>query len=330
MDDGTARRGRDEAATSLVELTRWPAGRPPKAEGLPTTPSRDMVRLSANLSFLFKDRPFLSRFRAAADHGFTAVEWLFAGEASYEHTAAEVHSELHAFGLEQALFNAPAGDWAAGERGLGGLRDRDAEWESSIETGLEYAAALRCPNLHVMAGLRQHGADEDTFVRRLVAASDEAARAGVSLLVEPLNARDFPGYLVPDWQAALRILARAEALGAPPRSCRLQLDFYHLYVQEELSGQPLTTDDAAFLVRKLLPHAGHVQLADPDGRTEPSAAVGHFAPLLELLDAQGYGGHVGCEYKPSGPPHVALAWAERYGVKPMGGVAEAWMSSPCA
>lgn len=261
-----------------------------------------MVKLAANLSFLFKELPFLRRFQAAASSGFRAVEFMFPGDGGYEHTAAEVRAELQASKLDQALFNAPAGDWEAGERGVGGLPGRDRDWEESVATALELADGLGCRRVHVMAGLKQHGACEETFARRLRWASDVAQRGGVRLCLEPLNARDFPGYLLPDTATALRVL---EKVGRP-ETCRLQLDLYHLQVSE---------GDLSENIRRLLPHVEHVQLANPPGRNEPGAGEVHFPPLLRLLDELGYDGFVGCEYRPSTSSTLAsFSWAREYGI----------------
>ena len=267
-----------------------------------------MVRLAANLSFLFKERPFLARFAAARANGFRAVEFMFPGDGGYLCSAADVRTELEAHGLTQVLLNAPAGDWLAGERGLGGLASREAEFRSSVHRGLEYAVDVSCSKMHVMAGLASGRDAEATFVERLQWASVEAASAGVTLCVEPLNPVDFPGYLVPDTPTALRIL---RAVGAPKAAVRLQLDLYHLAM---VNGS--ATEGMARAVRELLPHAAHVQLASPPGRNEPGVGDLHVPPLLELLDELAYDGFVGCEYKPSRSTEQALEWARDGGYLP--------------
>ena len=296
------------------------------------------MRLAANLSFFFKELPFLRRFGAARTAGFRAVEFMFAGDGGYIADAAHVRAELEQHGLTQVLLNAPAGNWAVGERGLGGLPGREAEWKASIEFGLRFASEVSCPRMHVMAGLVADGAEEDTFVSRLQWASGLAADAGVTLCVEPLNSHDFPGYLVPDTTTALRILQKVDA----PNHCRLQLDLYHLAMADREM-------DLAASIRDLLPHAAHVQIANPPGRylppapptptacmgielcavlaantlaplclasrNEPGVGAIDFPPLFALLDDLGYDGHVGCEYKPSTPTtEASLGWARQYGL----------------
>ena len=301
-----------------------------------------MVRpLAANLSFLFKDQPFLSRFGAAATCGFRHVEFMFAGDGAYLHDAKAVKKELDEHGLNQVLLNAPAGDWANGDRGLAGVVGRDADFQETLKRGVDFAAEIGCPRVHVMAGTIAGGADEDTLVQRLKWASGVAADAKITLLVEPLNPIDFPGCtraivpvrvfvasdgvsflrigtdLVPDASTALRVLD-----GVDKPNCKLQLDFYHL----AMAGGGLVADgsrkadapvDAAKLeasVRQLLPRAAHVQLANPPSRNEPGVGTVDFVPLLELLDERGYDGYVGCEYKPSGGDTTeasiaSVAWA---------------------
>ena len=150
-----------------------------------------MVRLAANLSFLFKERPFLDRFQAAAAAGFRAVphtpsccrsaaahaqpltpapvgvqvEFMFPGDGAYIASADEVAQRLASHKLEQVLLNAPAGDWGKGERGLGGISGREAEFQQSIETGLGYCERLGCARMHVMAGMTAHGATEEVFAQ---------------------------------------------------------------------------------------------------------------------------------------------------------------------
>jgi len=163
---------------------------------------RPNVRLSANLSMLFTEAPYLKRFGLAARHGFRAVESLFPyGEAP----ASAVAAELERHGMEQVLVNAPPGDWAGGERGVAALPDRGGDHEASLREAFVYAAAIGCPRVHVLAGLRQQGACEQTFVERLRAAAGEAQSAGITLCVEALNPSDVPGYLLPSQARRRRV-----------------------------------------------------------------------------------------------------------------------------
>ena len=263
---------------------------------------KEMRGLAANLSFFFKDRPFIERFAASRAAGFRAVEFMFAGDGKYACDSADVRRALEENELEQALLNAPAGDWLNGERGIGGIAARESDWKASFEYGLRFAQDVRCSKMHIMAGLISHGATEDVYVERLRWASRIAADVGVCICVEPLNPTDFPGYLVPDVSSALRILERVDA----PGHCQLQLDLYHVAMVE---GTDLTS-----VIRRALPHTAHVQIANPPGRNEPGVGVIDFPPLLALLGELGYRGWVGCEYKPSTPiTEQSLEWARAAG-----------------
>ena len=271
-----------------------------------------MVRLSANLSWLFKDAPFLARAPRAAACKFSACEFLF---DQYAVEPAALNDALQAAALDPVLLNAPPGtggaesalsDWAAGERGTGGLPDRESDFCASVETALRYATAIGCPSIHAMAGTTpeaERREREATFARRLRWASDAAAAVGVRVCIEPLNARDAPGYLLSDTAAALRVLDEVER-----ENCSLQLDLYHLQVSE---------GDLSTRIAELLPRVGHVQVANPPGRHEPGCGEVHFPPLFELLDRLGYAGWVGCEYVPSTQAtEESLHWAREYGVRP--------------
>ncbi|KAL1505097.1 hypothetical protein AB1Y20_008856 [Prymnesium parvum] len=255
------------------------------------------MRLAANLSFLFTDAPLLRRFSLAARCGFRAVEMLF----PYDHPAPVLAAQLHAHRLTQALFNAPPGDWAAGERGLAGVPGRRDECLAGVRCALEYARALECPSVHVMAGTRAQGAEEALFVGRMREAAELAREAGVRLCVEPLNRRDMPGYLIPDTASALRVL---DAIGC--ENVGLQLDLYHLQARPARRPPPLVSR----------PHeSSSPQIANPPGRHEPGEGEVHFDPLFSLLDKLDYQGFVGCEYKPSqGDTHKSLGWAKRFGI----------------
>lgn len=268
-----------------------------------------MPRLAANLSFFFKELPVLQRFGAAARAGFRRTEFMFAGDTGYEVNASSVKAELQKYSLTHELLNAPAGDWLSGERGMAGLPGRDADFKASIEYGLQFASQIGCNKMHVMAGLADRGATAETFVERLRWASTMAADANVTLCVEPLNAKDFPGYLIPDMPTALKLLDAIDS-----KHCKLQLDLYHVAMSAIASGRP--TPDSAELaqaVRDYLPRAAHVQIANPPGRNEPGVGDVDFPPLLRLLDDLGYEGAVGCEFRPSTPTtEGALGWASEY------------------
>ena len=246
----------------------------------------------------------IQRFGAAARAGFKHTEFMFAGASGYEVEASEVRTELEAHGLTHVLLNAPAGKWDDGERGTGGLPGREADFQKSIEYGLCYASIIGAPRMHVMAGLASAGAQEETLIERLRWASSVAQEAGVTLCVEPLNPKDFPGYLVPNYATAQRII---KAVDSP--QVKLQLDLYHYAMAEGVTD----AEGLRRAITQLLPGAAHVQIANPPGRNEPGVGEIDYPPLLQFLDELGYDGAVGCEFKPSTPTtEAALGWAQPY------------------
>ena len=256
-----------------------------------------MPRFAANLSMMFPEFDFLDRFAAARKHGFKAVEFLF----PYAYPKAELISRLQGEGLQQVLFNTAQGDWEKGERGMSGIPGREDEFKRAIETALEYCAAMGTPRLHVMAGLVPHGASRETFAANLAWAAPIAKQAGVALLLEPLNAVDFPGYVNNSVGTALEII---EASGAD--NVFLQYDAYHLQMTQ---GQLLQT------FRTHQPIIRHVQIAGVPGRNEPDASQEiNFAALFALLDALDYSGWVGCEYRPRAATAAGLGWAAPWGI----------------
>jgi hydroxypyruvate isomerase len=260
-----------------------------------------MPRFAANLSFLYPEFAFLDRFAAAAKDGFDAVEFAFA----YEFASGEIAARLAAHGLQQILINAPPGDLAAGERGLGCLPQREADFRRSLlEQALPLADALRCPRVHVMAGVAprevQAARLHDTFVANLAWAAAQAASAGIELLIEPINPRDVPGYFL---QRQAHAHAIVEQVGAP--NLKVQLDLYHCQIVE---------GDVAMKLRQYLPggRVGHLQIAGVPGRHEPDSGELHHPYLFALIDELGYKGHVGAEYRPRGGTSAGLAWLGPY------------------
>lgn len=256
-----------------------------------------MPKFAANLSFLFLDLPMLERFGAAARAGFKAVEYLF----PYEWPKVDLAAQLKAHGLTQALFNLPPGDWAKGERGLAAIPGREAEFEKAVATGLEYAAALGCKTVHAMPGLRHHGADRRTYIANLRKAARMAAGQGVSVIIEPINTRDIPGFFLNTTAEARAVIYE---VGEP--NLGLQFDLYHRAIQE---------GDVAMAIREFGHLARHYQIANPPDRGEPDMGEMNYRYLFQEIDRTGYTGFVGCEYKPRGDTVKGLAWAEACGVK---------------
>ncbi|MBR0663424.1 hydroxypyruvate isomerase family protein [Roseomonas hellenica] len=257
-----------------------------------------MPRFAANLSMMFNELPFLDRFAAARQAGFEAVEFLF----PYEHPAAEIAVRLKDHGLAQVLFNAPPGDWGRGERGIAALPGRQAEFRDAIHRALDYAAALSCPRLHVMAGLAPQGVARDTltgtYAANLAWAAEECAKAGVKPVIEPINHRDIPGFFLNTTDQAAAII---NAIG--PERLGMQFDLYHCQITE---------GDVVKRVEKHLPLIAHMQVADNPGRNEPGTGEVNWPFVFRTIDALGFRGWIGCEYRPAGDTVAGLGWFAPY------------------
>ncbi len=259
-----------------------------------------MPRLAANLSMMFNEVPFLERFDAAAKAGFKAVEFLF----PYDHPAGEIRRRLDGAGLRQVLFNMPPGDWASGERGVACLPGRGAEFRDGVKTALDYAGTLGCDLVHCMAGIVPAGVARGTaaalYVANLAWAAEQAAAQGVKIVIEPINHRDMPGFFLNTMGQGADVVA---ALGFD--RVGLQFDIYHCQVTE---------GDVSKRMETLLPSIAHMQLADVPGRHEPGTGEIGWEYVLGRIDALGYAGWVGCEYRPAGDTVAGLAWRDRYHV----------------
>ncbi len=255
-----------------------------------------MLRFAANLSFLFTELSFLDRFEAAARAGFRAVEFMF----PYAHEPSEIRARLDANGLALVLFNLPPGHWDKGERGFAALPGREDEITSAVDLALRYAEALSCLRLHAMAGLVTQGAERQAYVANLRLAAEWAAPQGVEILIEPINTRDIPGYFLTRTCEARDIL---KEVGAP--NAGLQLDLYHRHVME---------GDVAGAIAEFAPLVRHYQCAGPPDRGEPDQGEVDYRQVFRQIDATGYEGWIGCEYKPRGDTLAGLGWAERCGV----------------
>ena len=259
-----------------------------------------MPKFAANLSFIFQEVEFLNRFAAAARCGFKAVEYL----SPFDHPPEIIAEQLNRHGLEQALFNMPPGDWAAGERGIGALPGREQEFRDGVETALVYARAMRCRLLHAMAGVLPAGLDraqaERTYLANLRHAADRLAAEGITLVIEPINTRDIPGYFLNTTSQAMSVIER---VGHP--NIKLQLDLYHVQIME---------GDLAHRVRALAGQYPHIQIAGNPGRHEPDIGEINYPFLFDLLDEIGYVGWIGCEYRPREETKAGLGWAKQYGI----------------
>lgn len=255
-----------------------------------------MPRLAANLSMLFTELPFLERFAAARAVGFNAVEYLF----PYEYPAEELARRLRSHRLKQVLHNLPAGDWAGGERGIACHPGREEEFRAGVDRAITYAHALDCGQVNCLAGKVPHGVSgEDahaTLVANLRYAAGKLRNAGIRLLVEPINTFDIPGFFLSRTEQAIAVIEEVAS-----DNLLLQYDVYH--------AQRMEGEIAATLQRHLA-RIGHIQVADNPGRHEPGTGEIHFPFLFRHLDALGYGGHIGCEYRPRAGTSEGLAWIQ--------------------
>jgi 2-dehydrotetronate isomerase len=253
-------------------------------------------RFAANLSFMFPELPFLDRFEAAAAAGFKGIEFLF----PYDHPAAVIADLLDRNNLTNVLFNMPAGDWQAGERGVAALPGRESEFRASVELAISYARALKTPLLHVLAGIlpieRQREEFRDVYLANLRYAAVQAAAYGITLLVEAINPTDIPGYLIGTQEQSLDICTAVQL-----ENVRMQLDLYHLQ---------MTQGNLAAALRRYRGIYAHVQVAGVPGRNEPDLGEVNYRYLFSLLDELGYQGWVGCEYRPRGATLEGLGWRE--------------------
>lgn len=267
-----------------------------------------MPRFAANLSMLYPEHAFPDRFAAAAADGFEGVEYLF----PYAYAAGDLAARLKDNGLRQVLFNAPPGDWDAGERGLACLAGREDEFRAGIVQALQYAQALDCPRIHVMAGLLLAGMERAdvraTYVANLRWAAQQAGPNGVKLLVEPINTRDMPRFFLNRQDHAHELLAE---IGSP--HVQVQMDLYHCQVVE---------GDLASKIRQYLPtgRVGHFQVAGVPMRNEPDVGELNHGYLFDVIDETaatcGWDGWVGCEYRPArgaepGGTSAGLDWLRR-------------------
>ncbi|MFL9926496.1 hydroxypyruvate isomerase family protein [Herbaspirillum lusitanum] len=253
-----------------------------------------MLRFAANLSMMYVEHDFLDRFAAAAKDGFEGVEYLF----PYDFQPEEIKSRLDAHGLTQALFNAPPGDWAAGERGIASLPGREDEFKRSVETALKYASVIGNKSLHVMAGLIKPEQDRAkhraVYLDNLSYAAHQAESAGITVVIEPINTRNIPGFFLNRQDDAQAICAE---IGA--ENLKVQFDCYHCQIVE---------GDVAVKLKRDMAGIGHIQIAGVPERNEPDIGELNYPYLLKLIDTLGYKGWIGCEYNPAGATSAGLGW----------------------
>ena len=260
-----------------------------------------MPRFSANLGFLWPDRPLIERIDAAGRAGFKAVELHY----PYDVPAAEVATACERNGIVLLGINTNVGSGEDRHVGLGAVPGRETDFDALFGQALAYAVAAGGNSIHVMAGRvpeQDRAAGVDVFAANLSRAAPKAAEHGLTLLLEALNPHDMPGYFYSRIDEAADILAR---VGAP--NLRLMFDVYHV-------GR--VGDDVFALLDRHLDHIGHVQVAAVPSRAEPDEGFIDYPAVFKKLDAIGYAGWVGCEYRPRRTTDEGLSWIKTLGVSP--------------
>ena len=256
------------------------------------------LKFAANLSFLYQDLPFLDRITAAAEDGFEGVECMY----PYAFPATEIRQRLDDNGIEQALFNAPPGDWDNGERGIASLPGREREFKEAISLALDYANALGNQRLHVMAGLLPASANRaeylDRYTQNVAWAAEQAQSADVTIVLEPINQRAMPGYLLSYQQDALDVI---RATGAD--NVKVQFDCYHTQIME---------GDIVTKLHDMFDQIDHIQIASVPNRHEPDGEELNYPFIFQTLEQLGYQGWIGCEYKPRADTRDGLQWLRTY------------------
>jgi len=255
-----------------------------------------MAKFAANLSMLFTEVDFLERFKAAAEAGFKGVEYLF----PYDYAAADIKERLDANKLSQVLFNLPAGDWGAGERGIACHPDRIEEFRAGVDKAIEYAKVLGNTQVNCLVGIKPDGVSDEkarkTVIDNLSFAAEKLKAAGILLIVEPINTRDIPGFFLNHTEQALALF---DEVGSD--NLKLQYDIYHMQIME---------GDLAPTIETHLARIAHVQLADNPGRHEPGTGEINYPFLFAHLERLGYDGWIGCEYKPKAGTTQGLGWLD--------------------
>jgi len=259
-----------------------------------------MTKLAANLTMLYNEVDFLDRFEAAAQSGFKGVEYLF----PYAYPKEQLAELLAKHQLTQVLHNLPAGDWAAGERGIACHPNRVGEFQDGVGKAIQYAKALGCPQLNCLAGIAPKDVAAEkvrsTFVSNLRFAADKLSAAGIKLLIEPINSFDIPGFYLSHTRQALDLIRETGS-----SNLFVQYDIYHM---QRMEGELAAT------MKAHLAQIAHIQLADNPGRNEPGTGEINYRFLFGFLDSIGYPGWIGCEYKPKGKTVEGLGWRAAHGV----------------
>lgn len=249
-----------------------------------------MLKFSANLGFLWQELALPDAIRAAKAAGFDAVECHW----PYDTPVDEVKQALAETGLVMLGLNTVRGDLSAGESGLAALWGREDEAERAIDQAIAYAAAINTPNVHVMAGFANGKVARDVFISNLMYACSQAAKHGITILIEPLNHYDAPGYFL---QTSAQAKAIIDIVAAD--NLKLMFDCYHLQIME---------GDISRGLEKMMPFIGHIQIASVPDRGEPDHGELNYEHVFQVLRELEYDKPLGAEYKPAGSIEAGLGW----------------------
>ncbi|MXN66267.1 TIM barrel protein [Stappia sp. GBMRC 2046] len=258
-----------------------------------------MIQLAANIAFLFSNRPFLERFEAAKAVGFDCVECHW----PYDHSIEEIAGALERSMVRLTGINTPPGDMGAGELGLAAVPGREEDFERGFDLALSYAKALGVRMIHVMAGNVPDDARTaafETFVSNLKKAVEKVGSSGITLLIEPLNTIDRPGYFLTSVEQAVEVL---DAVGSD--RVKILFDVYHVQLQQGNIINRLEWNWARI---------GHIQIAAVPDRGEPDTGEINYPFVIQHLVMKGYSGLIGAEYQPRETTETGMAWAWQYGL----------------
>ncbi len=262
-----------------------------------------MLKLSANVSLLYQEFPFLERVEAAARSGFHAIEVMY----PYEFSAHELSRMLRLENMTLTVLNAPPGNYANGERGLAALPGREQEFRDSLNLAIEYAKITRCASIHVLTGNLPAGADKRLVMRtlreNLFYCADLFARNGLTLLLEPLSRKMLPFYSMTRVEDASYWMGELKKGGYT--NVGIQMDLYHTQMEQ---------GNLASLIQQYIDEITYVQIAGVPGRHEPTVGEINYRYLLELLQSLDFRGWIGCEYIPRHATDDGLSWARDWGL----------------
>ena len=248
------------------------------------------MKVSANLGFLWADRPLPDAIHAAKAAGFDAVECHW----PYDVPAEAVKAALEETGLRMLGLNTRRGDVAGGENGLSALTGREHDARTAIDEAIAYAIAIGTPNIHVMAGFAVGRDAHETFVANLGYACEKAAAHGITILIEPLNKYDAPGYFLTTTDQAIVVISDVGA-----ENLKLMFDCYHVQLME---------GDLTHRIEALLPSIGHIQFASVPDRGAPDHGEVDYNHVFSTIAQLGYEAPLGAEYKPGGDTDATLGW----------------------